>query len=118
MNKSLLLAAPFTLALLGCIDVSARDEELERLANRFSEVADLCLLDVRDRGLTYSESRNCTSLGEASRAYLRPDVEMTYQGKAVPRHAYAAAAAKATAWSAVALSNAFHPDQPRTVSLW
>jgi hypothetical protein len=49
---------------------------------------------------------------------LRPDVELTYHDRAVPRHAYVAAEAKATAWSAVALSNAFHPDQPRTVSLW
>ena len=38
--------------------------------------------------------------------------------KAVPRHAYLAVEAKATAWSAAALSNAFHPNEPRTVSLW
>lgn len=118
MNKALLYLVPFTLALVGCIDVSTRDAELERLAKQFSELADSCLLDVRDKKLTYSASRNCASLGEASKAYLRPEVEMTYQGKTVPRHAYTAAEARATAWSAAALSNAFHPDQPRTISLW
>jgi hypothetical protein len=118
MNKATLSIAALTLMLVGCVDVSQRDAELETLAKRLSELADACLLDVRDKKVIYAESRNCTSMGEASKAYLRPGVEITYQGKAVPRHAYAAAEAKSTAWSAVALSNAFHPDQPRTVSLW
>ena len=104
--------------LVGCVDVSKRDAELERLADRFSAVADACLVDVRDKRMRFADSGSCASLGEASKAYLRPDVELTYQGRAVPRHAYAAAQAKGTAWSAAALSNAIHPSQPRTVALW
>jgi hypothetical protein len=118
MNRTTVLCLFLTVLLAGCVDVSRRDDDLERLAKRLSELADSCLLDVRDKKLLFAESSNCASLGEASRAYLRPDVELSYQGRAVPRHAYAAAEAKATAWSAAALSNAFHPNHPRTVALW
>ena len=110
--------ALLTVALAGCVDVTRRDAELERLAQRLSDVADQCLLDVRDNRQRYEDSRNCAALGEASRDYLRPGVELTYSGQAVPRHAHTAQVALKTAWIAAALSNAFHPNQPRTVRVW
>ena len=107
------------LVLVGCVDVSLRDSELERLADRLSNLADACLIDVRDKNVPYLNSTNCVGMGEASASYLsRGGVQLTYTEQAAPRHAYTAVSAKSTAWSAAALSNAFHRNRPPVVALW
>ncbi|AMO23985.1 hypothetical protein UC35_15350 [Ramlibacter tataouinensis] len=110
------------LALVGCvdgIDVTLRDRDLERVATRFGNLADSCLIDVRDNKLPYARSANCRALGEVSKEYTsHSEVLLYYDDRSAPRHAYLAASAKARAWSAATLSNAWFRNQPPVVSLW
>lgn len=45
-------------------------KNLEFAVKTFSAGVDECLLDVRDRGLTWEQSRNCLALGVLSKAYI------------------------------------------------
>jgi hypothetical protein len=120
--KSLLKPLALCSALLasGCLDVVGRDSAMEKAATEFSEAADQCLLDVRDRKIPYSKSQNCTGrLHQASLAYSNfPDFRLTYSDQPVPRHAYIAESANSVAWSAAALSNAIHKDADPVLGLW
>ena len=70
---------------------------LEQRVKAFADGADECLLDVRDRGLKWSESENCRGLGTLSKAYLEVG------GDSVNEPSYIQAKGKsalATSWSA------------------
>lgn len=45
-------------------------KNLEFAVKSFSDGVDECLLDVRDRGLKWEQSRNCAALGALSKAYI------------------------------------------------
>jgi len=115
-----IFALPGLLTLTGCVDVVGRDLEIEAVAKRFSKAAEQCLLDVRDRNIPYSRSRNCTQrLSETSEAYINiSKVKLIYWDEAVPRYAYIAENAKSVAWSAAALSNAIYRNTEPVTSLW
>jgi len=111
-------AISLTFLLAGCLDISRRDAELERLAENFSAQADRCLLDVRDNNMAYDQAKSCKSLSGLSMAYINAGAPLTFDGSAVPRYGYSATKAVSTAWTAVALSNARHRELPPVFSLW
>ena len=93
---------------------------MEEAASALEEAASACLLDVRDRGISYGRSDNCASrLDQAATVYISiPGMKLGYEDQSVPRHAYIAAKAQKVAWSAAALSNAFFRDEEPVISIW
>lgn len=76
-------------------------KNLEFAIKSFSDGVDECLLDVRDRGLTWEQSRNCAALGALSKAYI------TAGGQTPSEPSFLKAQASNTlsrAWSAKAAS--------------
>ena len=120
MRQLLPLLVIMAVPALACVDVVRRETEMERTARALQEAADQCLLDVRDRGVSYRGSSNCTTrLDDAATAYVSfPSMKLTYANESVPRHAYIAESAKAVAWSAAAWSNAKFCDEEPVFSLW
>ena len=116
----LFLSLVTVFVLSGCVDAVGRDMEMERAAQNFSNAADECLYDVRDRHIPYARSYNCTKqLDRTSSVYLSfPNTKLIYTGEAAPRHAYIAEVAKSVAWSALALSNGMYRNQEPVLSLW
>jgi hypothetical protein len=82
-------------------------------ATSFSEVADRCLQDVRDKKIHFEKSSSCISLKSLSHSFISAggghslefsEANQTYQF------------GRATAWSAVALDNALNGN--RRIILW
>ncbi len=119
MKKWLIIS--LTLLSYGCVDISQRNLDAESDAKHFSDVADECLLDVRDRETPFKMSINCTtSLESAAKDYTSNDIELFYlDSETAPRHAYIAQKALKTAWNAASYSNWRYPEaEPITDSLW
>jgi hypothetical protein len=58
------------------------DQRLELTAKNLNEVAEACLLDVRDRGMKYEQSPNCNVLEPSPCAMWRQAVFVV-----TPQHA-------------------------------
>ena len=89
------------------------DEPKLTLALSFSNSADACLLDVRDKNVNLSNSKNCGALGAISLAYG------SALGRKVNERSYSHTVyveGLQTAWSAAALSNAQYGT--KVISLW
>lgn len=113
------LALAIVVGSIGCVAVVNGDTNAESLARALSDAADACLLDVRDKQIPYNRSRNCTTrLGQAATNYTADlNIKLHYSKGPVPYHAYLAANARATGWTAAAYSNFKYPDDP-ILSLW
>lgn len=102
------------IAVCGCAAIAScgpSEASLIAAANRFSQAADRCLLDVRDQRIAYGRSAHCRSLRQLSLSYL------TLGGESEGPSLLAAArmeAGRATAWSALA----FSASRGRVTSLW
>jgi hypothetical protein len=92
----------------GC---GGRSATLRATAEALSKSADQCLLDVRDRRLTYEMSRNCSALGALAGTYVEAG---GFQPGVAADIAIVAEQARATAWMARATSLA----GGRFLSLW
>lgn len=89
------------------------DEPKLTLALSFSNSADACLLDVRDKNVNFINSKNCGALGAMSLAYG------SALGGKINERAYSHTLyveGLQTAWSAAALSNAQYGT--KVISLW
>ena len=86
-----------------------RDEAAaEHAARAMVFAAEACLIDVKDRKIAYLNSNNCTRrLSMAVEQYVGFEfVRLDYLDQpTIPRHAYIALSAKATALNAAAISN-------------
>lgn len=91
--------------LSGCLDISDNDR-LEITARALSDAADRCLLDVRDRKLKYDNALNCTALGALSMQYIEAG---GFQTDTPAKYALIAEQARATAWTARAVSESGNP---------
>lgn len=84
---------------------------LELTAKALAKAADECLLDVRDRKLTYEKSSSCSSLRTLSMQHTEAG---GFRSDTPAKHALVAAEAHATAWAARAVSASGNP----AISIW
>jgi len=89
----------------------SNDGRLELTAKALSKAADECLLDVRDRKLKYETSPNCNSLRTLSMQHTEAG---GFRSDTPARYALMAAEARATAWTARAVSASGNP----AISIW
>ena len=89
-------------ALCGC-QPDASQARLKDTATALAKAADACLLDVRDKKLKYDNSPQCDSLRSL---YLQHLDAGGFRPETPAQYALIAAEAKATAWSARAISEA------------
>ena len=89
-------------ALCGC-QPDASQARLKDTATALAKAADACLLDVRDKKLKYDKSPQCDSLRSL---YLQHLDAGGFRPETPAQYALIAAEAKATAWSARAISEA------------
>ena len=89
-------------ALCGC-QPDANQVRLKDMATALAKAADACLLDVRDKKLKYDKSPQCDSLRSF---YLQHLGAGGFRPETPAQYALIAAEAKATAWSARAISEA------------
>ena len=89
-------------ALCGC-KPDANQVRLKDTATALAKAADACLLDVRDKKLKYDKSPQCDSLRSF---YLQHLGAGGFRPETPAQYALIAAEAKATAWSARAISEA------------
>jgi hypothetical protein len=94
------------LLLAGC-----NDQQLGQAAKDFSEAAEACLLDVRDRHMKYEQSRHCSRLREVSMRYVEAGGA---RSDTPARHALTAEEARTMAWMARAISASGNPS----IALW
>ncbi|MDM0022097.1 hypothetical protein [Variovorax saccharolyticus] len=86
-------------------------------AARFSDVAERCLVDVRDKGISYERSSFCLAASSLHIDYLNVDQHQHWVNTTrVPRHAYDVALARGVLWSAVMISNERYGS--KRTSLW
>jgi hypothetical protein len=98
--------------LAGCEGAEMRSVQARILAN----AADECVYDVRDRGLTYETSRNCSSLSGLASQYIAVGGFKDLGVPKNPSHAQLAQSARTSAWMARALSNT--KPGSRGVAIW
>lgn len=89
----------------------SNDGRLELTTKALSKAADECLLDVRDRKLEYETSPNCNSLRTLSMQHTEAG---GFRSDTPTRYALMAAEARATAWTARAVSASGNP----AISIW
>jgi hypothetical protein len=82
------------------------DQRLELTAKNLNEVAEACLLDVRDRGMKYEQSPNCNVLGTLSMRYVEAG---GFRSDTPARHELTATQARVMAWTAQAISASGNP---------
>ena len=88
-----------------------------KAAETFADTADECLLDVRDRGISYDKSKFCAVADPQHLAYVNLDRHSLWGNTArAPHHAFVVAKARSVLWSAVAISNAKHGT--KRTGLW
>jgi hypothetical protein len=109
--RSLALAGGLMMAGVLALTACDNNEALQNTVQRMSDAADQCLLDTRDRGLRYESSRNCQQLGSLSLAYIQAGGG---SADTPPRYEAVYHRARATAWSALAVSRTGNPN----ISLW
>jgi hypothetical protein len=91
--------------ILGCSSSSSH-HKLAIAARALSDAADKCLLDVRDRRLKYESAANCMALDALAGQYI----EAGGLDKNEPiEYRLIAETARATAWSARAISASGNP---------
>lgn len=104
--KKMLLVFMIFFLVGGCF-LDTKNEKLKDLASSLQKVADECLHDVRDKGLKYEESSNCSALGALAKMYIAAggweDLDL------VAEHARIANGALTTAWMARAISASGNP---------
>ncbi|CAN7383637.1 hypothetical protein [Variovorax sp. LjRoot178] len=89
----------------------------QQAARAFSNAADDCLLDVRDRRLSFDRSRSCQAAKGLHLAYVKVDKYTEWANTTkVPLHAYLVSEARGVLWTAVAISNAHHGS--KRTALW
>ena len=86
--------------LLGC--ELARKPGLQAGADALSRAAEDCLVDVRDRRLTFEASRHCSALSALSKSYIH---EGGFQENVPAKIGLVAEQARTMAWMARAISN-------------
>ena len=96
------LVLALSAALCGC-KPNASHRRLEETAKALAGTADACLVDVRDKKLKYDKSPNCEALRTL---YLQHLDAGGFRPGTPAEYALIAAEAKATAWSARAVSEA------------
>lgn len=97
--KSIFLSIVLVAILAGCNQFANTKGEKE--AQLLSDRADECLLDVRDRRIGFTQSKNCQLLGGIVSTLLNQGVPSSWSQKAQLDFA----AAQRSAWIAVALNN-------------
>ena len=102
VSKKCLFALALLATLAGCKPGADR-ARLEQTAKALAKTADGCLLDVRDRKLKYVKAPNCNALRPL---YLQHLDAGGFRPETPAQYALIAAEAKATAWSARAISEA------------
>jgi hypothetical protein len=83
---------------------------LRTAAEALSKSADECLLDVRDRKLTYAKAPNCSALSALAKQYIEAG---GFRDNTPPEIDIVAERARATAWAALATSARARPG-----SIW
>lgn len=106
MNRKLLQVGlgMATLSLLACNSLD--EASLEQKAVALSRQADACLVDVRDNGAKYDTSPYCMQLSPAAQAYISAGGQTPEEPAEIE---LIAEGARATAWSAAALSAGAEP---------
>lgn len=97
-----IVAMALAAQLAGCFsDSRVNERTLEIAAKAFSDAADECLLDVRDRGVRYERSPNCASLSALATRVIDAGGDL----EAAPcKYKLMVESAKSVAWSARASS--------------
>lgn len=93
------------------VGACADHARLELVANAFSDAAEKCLLDVRDRKIKYDKSPSCTSLEALSKQYI--DAGGMWNDTPA-KSALVAEQARTMAWMALAISETGNP----ALSIW
>lgn len=99
----------FAMLLAGCSSLTAKNPIAE--AKALNAKAEQCLLDVRDKSISYEKSPNCNALGTLSKTYI--DAGGQLPSEPVETKLVAEQAVK-MAWNAQAVSATGNP----TISLW
>lgn len=97
--------------VLSALALAACDRLPKPKVAEFQRVADECLLDVRDRNVPFAQSRHCAR-------QLEPASRAVFDAYGYDEYQKLTAEARATAWSALALSNGVYRQHPPVLGLW
>ena len=86
------------------------------LATSFSDAADRCLQDVRDKRAQFEKSSSCNSLKELSQSFVSAGGGNSHEFSEANQVYHLYHFGRSTAWSAIALDNALNGN--RRINLW
>src|ERR1700754_379875 len=108
-NKS---SAPLLLLLLPLMTAcSSSGSKLDSIASDLTDAVNRCVVDVRDRRVTYEDSANCRSMGRIAQQYIDAG---GFRDGAPCQADRIAESARAKAWMALAMSRTGNPN----LSIW